>query len=66
MTSFHMKRKRSLRTYVPCPVCGWKISLRGTEIPRHRDDRFDSPIMNCPASGQGMLEVVDGLCREPA
>lgn len=66
MKPFHMKRKRSLRTYVPCPVCGHKVCLQGTLIPGHRDHRFDLPEARCPASGEGMVDVVAGLTREPA
>lgn len=61
-----MKRKRSLRTYVPCPVCGHKVCVQGAAIPGHGDHRFDLDGLRCPASGQGMLVVVEGLNREPA
>lgn len=63
---FHMKRKRSLRTYVPCPVCGHQVGIQGAEIPPHRDHRFDLDGLRCPASQQGILDVVTRLNREPA
>jgi hypothetical protein len=66
VSTFHVQRKRSIRTYVPCPVCGHKVCLQGTRIPVHGDHRFDFPGMRCPASGEGMVDAVGRLTREPA